>query len=88
MSVPDLKAFREWCNGQQRWSHRAVSDLISRIRKADRVLGIGQDTQVTKYLSQLRTKSEWTSIPRTTQRAIERAVTLYLDFRTQGLTAN
>lgn len=87
MSVPDLEAFREWCDSQQRWSRRAVSDLVSRVRRADRVVSLGEGTQLPMYLPRLRANPEWSSIPEATQRAVERAVKLYLEFRTQRPTA-
>ena len=85
MSISKEFEFRAWLSDQGRWSKKAQNDLVSRLRRADKLTPIQTATSTSQYVASLEASTVWQSIPRASQTGMLAASRLYLDWlRTQS----
>jgi hypothetical protein len=84
MPISKEPEFRAWLADQGRWSSKAQNDLVSRLRRADKLVQIESTNSVTQYIANLEASTTWQAIPRASQTGMLAASRLYLDWlRTQ-----
>jgi hypothetical protein len=85
MSISKEAEFRVWLSDQGRWSNKAQNDLVSRLRRADKLAPIETATSTSQYIASLEASAVWQLIPRASQTGMLAASRLYLDgLRTQS----
>jgi hypothetical protein len=85
MSISKEPEFRAWLADQGRWSSKAQNDLVSRLRRANKLVPIERANSVSQYIAGLEASTMWRSIPRASQTGMLAASRLYLDWlRTQN----
>jgi hypothetical protein len=80
VSIPKESEFRVWLSVQGRWSNKAQNDLVSRLRRADKMAPIERAASTFQYIASLEASAVWQSIPRASQTGILAASRLYLDW--------
>jgi hypothetical protein len=73
--------YRDWLAGDSGLSPKGQNDLISRLRRAERLVQITANTTFEKYLSELRLHPSWETIPSPSQQSIVAAARRYLTWR-------
>lgn len=81
MSIADENQFRTWLAGQNRWSHKAQHDFVSRLRRADRIVPLGVAATTEEYLGRLTSEPQWDLIPQSSRTGISASVRMYLGWR-------
>lgn len=84
MTVNRVSDFRDWLAAQHRWSPKAQNDLISRLKRADRIRTIESATSFDDYVKSLESSVEWGSVPQTSRNGMVAASRLYLEWRTRN----
>lgn len=67
--------FKEWLENNTELSRASLTDVVSRIKRADKILPVQNDPIYMYYLSE---KEEYKSLSCTVRSQIKRAVTLYM----------
>ena len=73
--------YRNWLAANSGLSPKGQNDLISRLRRGDRLVQIATYTNFEKYLSELRLHPSWETIPTPSQQSIVAAARKYLTWR-------
>lgn len=81
MAIIDESGFRLWLSSQNKWSNKAQNDLVSRLRRAEKIKAIDTSTQEDSYVTALENSAEWAVIPRSSRTGIIAAARLYLGWR-------
>jgi len=81
MTLSRESHFRIWLAEQNRWSSKAQNDLVSRLKRADRLRAVDAASSVDEYLGSLEVSAEWIAIPRTSRTGMVAAVRLYLEWK-------
>jgi len=82
MAVKNESEFREWLAAQNRWSTKAQSDLVSRLKRADKIYAIEDSNSFADYLRALENSVELADIPRSSRTGICAAAKLYFEWKT------
>ena len=80
MSISKEPEFRAWLSDQGRWTRKAQNDLVSRLRRADKLAPMETQNSTSQYVARLEASTEWQSIPRTSQTGMLAASRLYIDW--------
>jgi hypothetical protein len=70
--------YRGWLSAQSRWSNKAQSDLVSRLKRADTMAPLSAHQTTAEYERALTNSPNWSSIPRSSQTSILASVRLYI----------
>lgn len=81
MSLSNLDDFRLWLAAQNRWSTKAQNDLVSRLKRADKINALDAATSSSEYLAILEHSPGWADIPRTSRTGMSAAARLYLGWK-------
>lgn len=81
MSIPNESTYILWVQAANRWSPRAQSDLLSRLRRADAIEPLQNAKSFNDYKAVLTSRFEWTNIPPTSQSSVLQAARIYLDWK-------
>jgi hypothetical protein len=81
MSIDNEAEYRRWLTNQGRWSAKGCNDLVSRVKRADRLVPITPSMTESGYMSDLERAEGWSSIPASSRQSIRAAVALFLDWR-------
>ena len=76
----DLTGFRSWCDRQGRWSPRAVQTIVSRVKRADKVVPVSTSATKTDYLRAVASSPAWATIPEASRKTIVHALEQYYTF--------
>lgn len=71
------KDFREWINAHKNYSKKVVSDTISRVKRADRIIEWHNDEI---YLFELERNDEYKQLSTTVRSQIKGAVKMYFEY--------
>ena len=71
------KEFRTWINANKNYSYKVVSDIISRVRRADRIIEWHNDEI---YLFELERNDEFKQLTMTVRSQIRGAVKMYFEY--------
>ncbi len=82
MSLSSLSEFRLWLAAQNRWSTKAQNDLVSRLKRADKILAVDAATSSGEYLKSLKNSVEIADIPRSSRTGMYAAASLYFEWKT------
>lgn len=80
MAIRQEEQFRAWLATQNRWSGKAQNDLVSRLRRADKIVAIETTATTETYPKLLASSPVWNGIPRASQTGMLAAARLYLDW--------
>ncbi len=81
MSLSSMSEFRLWLEAQNRWSTKAQNDLVSRLKRADKINAIDAATSSDQYLTALEHSAGWADIPRASRAGMSAAARLYLGWK-------
>jgi len=81
MSLSSLSEFRLWLAAQNRWSTKAQNDLVSRLKRADKINSTDAATSSSEYLKALEHSAGWADIPRASRTGMSAAARLYLGWK-------
>jgi len=81
MTIPKVTEYSNWIKSTGRWSPRAQSDLLSRLRRANLILPVETASSFSEYRTALFLKSEWGAIPSTSQSSVLQAAKIYIDWK-------
>ena len=82
MSLSSLSEFRLWLAAQNRWTTKAQSDLVSRLKRADKIRAIDSAATFGEYLTALENSVELADIPRSSRTGMCAAASLYFEWKT------
>ena len=80
MGINNEAGFRAWLLAQNRWSVKAQNDLVSRLKRADKIAALETTASTSQYLSLLESKPEWAAVPRASRTGMLAAARLYLSW--------
>jgi hypothetical protein len=78
MTIPQESEYSSWIKTIGRWSPRAQSDLLSRLRRANL---IETAKSFSEYREIITSKSGWGAIPATSQSSVLQAAKIYIDWK-------
>jgi hypothetical protein len=79
--------YRAWLAGNSGLSHKGQNDLISRLRRGDKLVQITDGLTYEKYASELTRHSTWNAIPKASQQSILAAARKYISWRTSSVSS-
>lgn len=74
----DTAQFKTWLENNTSYSGAVISDTVSRVKRADSILGLKEDEI---YFFYLERKSEFKGLSMSVRSQIKKAVRLYFNFR-------
>lgn len=72
--------FRAWLAAQGKWSPKAQNDLISRLRRAGRLVSLDSTISVVQYVLALESHPEWLLIPSASRTSVIGAARVYFEW--------
>ena len=81
MTIPQESEYSSWIKAIGRWSPRAQSDLLSRLRRANLIVPIETAKSFSEYRETITSKSGWAAIPVTSQSSVLQAAKIYIDWK-------
>lgn len=81
MTPTQASDFRDWLSAQSRWSPKAQNDLISRLKRADRIRTVDGAESIDDYIRSLESSVEWAVIPRASRTGMIAATRLYMEWK-------
>jgi hypothetical protein len=79
MSINEA-AYRQWLAANSTLSHKGQNDMISRLKRGDKIVPFSPGVSFASYARELQGKVEWTSIPTASQQTILGAAKKYLEW--------
>lgn len=70
--------YRRWLESQGRWSQKALGDLVSRLRRVDKIMPLDPSLPLTEFERKLTQCPSWELIPRSSKTGMLAAVRLYM----------
>jgi len=86
MLIPRESEYVLWIKSADRWSPRAQSDLLSRLRRANAIAALDHADSFSGYRSLLTSKFDWGLIPSTSQSSVLQAAKIYLDWASSTIS--
>lgn len=81
MTIPLETEYSAWIKTIGRWSTRAQSDLLSRLRRANSIEPVETFNSFSEYRVIITSKSGWNTIPATSQSSVLQAAKIYFDWK-------
>jgi len=73
-------AYRKWLSANSGLSSKGQNELVSRLKRRDRMVPISDDGTIEQYERSLRSHKDWQNVPSASQTSIVAAARKYLEW--------